>query len=549
MKTLVILLSLFSLQQTSFAQNWSPFVLGETYNYVDQNSSFSYPGTVVPPSGCNGPYAYAPIYSGIGATTFSSNELQVWIDSITIANGDSIFHFNKRIYRCDTCSSPAILVNQGLNFGIINETFIKNSSNQYVFNYKGDSLVINPYLSLNDSIISDSSRLIYSILVQEDYNILPNYTNYPAGLDSSKVFNFCINGNVLYQLRLTKNLGIYSFTDFSTGASDIEQVGLESKEMGVLQLTVKRIFDYEVGDEFSYQFVDWYIGEIFHSLHTIRILTAGIVSNDSTIYQAERTVWWTTNCCPASTGTYVDTFDLVITPTHNYGQYNVYYSMTEFERLNLRDNEFSDYYLNAGSGLPDIILLPKNFLRDGSNEYKLIAYSYGLEALFPWHSNITHPNFYVDSFSNIYDIQDSYQVQELYAKGIGLVQRNETSFEGWTCLSLLGYRKGNTTVGTILSRGLLLEQQAIEKEKNFSINVYPNPSSKILNINVDTKINNDLLQIDVLDLKGVVLMSKEVFYQDNYQLSIGDLSQGVYLLQLKNNKGALLGIKKFVVNN
>lgn len=547
MKTLIILLAFFSLQQTSFAQNWSPFVLGETYNYVDHGSIFSYPGTVVPPSGCNGPYFNAPFYSGIGATTLATNEVQVWIDSTTIVNGDSIFHFNKRIYRCDTCSSPAILVNQGLNLGVIDKTFIKNLNNQYVFNYKGDSLIINPYLPLNDSIISDSSRLIYSILVQEDYNTLPNYINHPAGLDSSKVFNFCINGNVLYQLRVTKNLGIYSFIDFTTGFLGIEQVGLESKEMGVLQLTVKRIFDYEVGDEFSYQFVDWFIGQITHSLYTVRILGAGIVSNDSTIYQAERTSWWFTNCCPAGTGTYVDTFDLIITPTHNYGQYNVYYLMSEFERLNLRDNEFSDYYLNVG--FPDLTLLPKNFLRDGSNEYKLIAYSYGLEALFPWHSNITHPNFYIDSFSNIYGIQDFYKVQELYAKGIGLVQRSESGFEGWTCLSLLGYQKGNTTVGTILSRGILLEQQEIEKEKNFSINVYPNPSSKILNINVDTKINNGLLQIDVLDLKGGILMSKKVFYQDNYQLSIENLSQGIYLLQLKNDKGVLLGIKKFVVNH
>jgi hypothetical protein len=545
MKTLLIFIAFFFIKQNSFAQNWMPFVLGETYNYVDHELSFSYPGVIAPPDDCNGPYPSSPVYSGIGANTWATNELQVWIDSTTIVSGDSVFHFNKRIYRCDTCSTPAILVNQALGFGIIDETFTKNSSHQYLFNYEGDSLIVDLSLSLNDSIISDSSAFIYVKLVQENYDTLPNYANHSDGLDSSKVFNFLVNGNVLYQLTITKNLGIYSFIDSYTGSSYLEQVGLESKEMGVLQLTVKRIFDYDIGDEFSYQFVDWWVGQYYHSLYTLRILDTGIVSNDSTIYRAERVGWWVENCCPGGFGSYVDTFNLIITSGQVHHQYSNYSETTEYERLNLRDNEFSDYYLNVG--IPGLTLLAKNFLKDASQEYKQIGYSYGLESLFPVHSNITHPNFYIDSFSNVYDIQDFYQVHELYAKGIGLIQRGETSFEGWTCLSLLGYKKGNNTVGTILSKSLLLEEETIEKENNFSIKVYPNPSSKTLNIDITAK--SGLLQLNVLDLKGAVLMSKEILDQDNYQFPIEDLSQGVYLLQIKTSEGELLGVKKFVVND
>lgn len=547
MKKLILLLAFLFLKQSSFAQDWAPFRLGETYNYVDSNSSFSNAPVTVVPSACNAPYPFAPSYIGIGANTSATNEIQVWIDSITTINGDSIFHFNKRVYRCDTCSIPSILANQSLDLGIIDESFTKNSNDQYIFNYQGDSLIISPYLSLNDSIISDSSAQIYSKVVQENYNFLTNYISHPTGLDSAKIFNYYENGNLIYQLVITKNLGLYSFIDFSINAPEIEQVGLESKELGVVQLTVKRIFNYDVGDEFSYQFVNWWNGEIYHSLYNIKILSYLGVSNDSTIYEAERVGWWTTNCCPGGSGSFIDTVELIITQTHNYGQYEVYYWMTEFERLNLRDNEFSDYYYNIG--IPDLTLLPKNFLKDSLQEYKLISYSYGLESSFPsYSSNIDNPSFYIDSFSNIYNIQTFYEIQELYGKGIGLIQRYETAFEGWTCLSLLGYHKGNNTVGTILTKGLLLEQEKVQKENEFSINIYPNPSFETININFDTKTYNGAVQINIIDLQGNFLISKEIAHRNNCQLSTEILSSGIYILQVKNDKGEILGSKKIVVN-
>ncbi len=389
MKATIIFLFYFFSSYTAFTQNWIPFRVGETYNYVDNNSNFVYSSINFGGDPCYGPYAGAPPYysPAIPVQATSSSEIQVWIDSVTATNGDSTFHFNRRIYRCDTCAQPAIITNQPLNLGILHERFVKTTANQYIFDYNGDSLLLDTHLSFGDSIISDISNMLTVAVTAVNYNLLPNYTNHTNGVDSSKVFSYYQYGILLYQLVLTKNLGIYSFTDFWTmAAPDVTQVGIESKHMGVVQLQTKEIFDYQVGDEFTYQSVNKWNQDVDHYIRTIRVLSHVRTTPDSTIFRAERIGWWMNSCCPYTSGSSIDTFDLIV--SSNYVRNGVFeYREADCAKLALRDNELSDYFFTIFGN--QFTFLAKNFLKDASRRYKYIGYSYGLETLHPQNSSST----------------------------------------------------------------------------------------------------------------------------------------------------------------
>ncbi|SMD33830.1 Por secretion system C-terminal sorting domain-containing protein [Reichenbachiella faecimaris] len=71
----------------------------------------------------------------------------------------------------------------------------------------------------------------------------------------------------------------------------------------------------------------------------------------------------------------------------------------------------------------------------------------------------------------------------------------------------------------------------------FTVSVFPNPVSEYLTLN--SNLENIQLNIEVLDMSGKLLMSKEV-NDNNHQLSLGQLQAGQYLLKISTRNNSMV---------
>lgn len=79
--------------------------------------------------------------------------------------------------------------------------------------------------------------------------------------------------------------------------------------------------------------------------------------------------------------------------------------------------------------------------------------------------------------------------------------------------------------------------------ENTIFNLYPNPSSDIITLNIDN-INNDDLTLNIYNVNGTFVKS-EMLKQNNRQINIRDLSNGIYMVAIKSNEWT--EIKKLII--
>lgn len=540
----------------SLAQDWTPFTIGETYNYRDNNPSHIYPRIDVVSDGCNGPYPNAPFsFSGIDVSTTLNNELQIWIDTSVIQGGDSIYYFNGKVLPCTTCSSPAILVDEPLQCGLFNEFYRKDSLGVYQFIYEGDIFTLDMNLLVGDSVLCNSSVYLYSKLSSCTLDTLwyNNGTSYV--IDSVKHFDFVVTGGALYcQLRLTKHHGIYSFIDHANSRAII-QVGIESLNLGLTQLSVEEIYgfaDYQVGDTYYRQYYNFWNQEVGHVFRKDKVLNIQQPVVDSIIITFDRSMWGisaNTGFGPTNVTLIRDTFDLVIDSAWYSNQQNytsLFYGWTTQKVL--RDNEMDlSYY--SGRGLTNLGIYVKNFLIEGNRQYVGFSYNFGLDSLWPWGNHIDDPAFEVVSGTSVYhqfdNMPDSHYA--LYGEGLGLVYEYSGFFEGWGCSSLIGYIKGQDTVGVIPPDTIFTAIAELYDAPKLDVEVYPNPSSGRVEIKLSDILTMPDLEVSILNLQGIEVYKNQFITKKHFTLDLANLSNGVYFLCLYDGDGNIAALEKLVV--
>jgi hypothetical protein len=70
-----------------------------------------------------------------------------------------------------------------------------------------------------------------------------------------------------------------------------------------------------------------------------------------------------------------------------------------------------------------------------------------------------------------------------------------------------------------------------------NISAYPNPVTSSVNI---TSVINQPLRVDVMDLTGRKLFTRDLSGNDDNQVSLSDYSAGIYLFRVYNTEGQLL---------
>ena len=209
----ILLFSLISAR----AQYWAPLNLTDQYNYRLENSD-----------------------------EYISNIL--WVDSVTVSGGDSIFHLNRIVIECDTCTfyppvtCADLLKDQGQ---FLQKRMIKMPDGTYRFEGKinftlnvlgktGDNWIFNDVDDIEATIVETSEESLFS------------------QLDSVKIIELS-NGQII---KLSKNFGILEFPRPDTSLN-YSLVGIKGHNLGALIPGYQTVYDYEAGDELQYLVMNW----------------------------------------------------------------------------------------------------------------------------------------------------------------------------------------------------------------------------------------------------------------------------------------------------
>ena len=237
----------------SFSQDWKPLVKGKKYNYE---------------------------------SNFNNNIYTLWIDSLEVINSDTIYYLNRTLEVCDTCSN----ITEGIN---CDSCYILDNQPQFLQNamvdlgngvmYFKDPLkfVIQTYAKDLDSWLFDTSANIYAqVINSEDLTIFNT-------IDSIKTILLSTDDTII----LSKDFGIIKFAyPFQSGLS-YNLAGLQGTDYGLQIPDFSVIYDFNVGDVFQYDIIDYGEGMYLYSDKFKYKILSKQFAQDTLIYTIEGIIY------------------------------------------------------------------------------------------------------------------------------------------------------------------------------------------------------------------------------------------------------------------
>ncbi len=105
--------------------------------------------------------------------------------------------------------------------------------------------------------------------------------------------------------------------------------------------------------------------------------------------------------------------------------------------------------------------------------------------------------------------------------------------------------QGSVMIRPVFKSGKTLVWNGIEEFAGARIDVFPNPASDYVNVQVDQVSNNMLLEL--VDLNGR-LVENHLMISSSYQMLVGDLPKGMYILQLLDSQtGQMIAREKLLI--
>lgn len=130
--------------------------------------------------------------------------------------------------------------------------------------------------------------------------------------------------------------------------------------------------------------------------------------------------------------------------------------------------------------------------------------------------------------TKVWNINDHPYLEKIYGTGLGLIRMNEGQFEVGTGTDLIGYRKGNDTTGTLITK---LDQ----KKYLDDIKVYPNPFMNQIFVMINDNLGSSTY--DFYTTQGILVKSVRATKQT--EISTADLKSGIYILKISNKQGTV----------
>lgn len=380
-------------------------------------------------------------------------------------------------------------------------------------------MTIKPLATLNET-------WFFSLLPNSDYIEATlsdiSFKNVLGVMDSVKTITLqaknSSNGNIPHlfngqEIKFSKNHGfvkIFDVFNFPLDTISYDLVGASNPDRGIVNLTARDIYDYEVGDEFhttTYnQNIPW---SYIYTTRKKVILTKNISQNQDTI-----------------------------TYTYERCQVTVSYPQND-----------TTYYFDT---LPEVVILSQ---LEGLNKlnYELLPNLMG-HAKFSMNNTFTVPKrqkdaielYYYNATSNCWEaiVGNPYVFYYLDGLGGGYYENYNVPLVS-DYHRLVYYKKGAETWGTPIICDTVNSVVQLQENQG-KIKIFPNPFSNSTTINIEDFNAADNWHFELLDLTGKQVLSLEISSQ-NVEIYKNNLPAGIYIYRMLNSQKQTQYVGKLAV--
>jgi len=413
--------------------------------------------------------------------------------------------WNTSDFNCYKPNGPSWL---GKNFKVINNQFL-------FFNYIGDTIFFHPkpdvgtewkfYTYADSSYIKakierKSQQLLLTVFdsfIEYSFNF---YNKYDSLIDN----RFYDNNKI----RISKNhgaIGMIIANSFPNTLQFTNLCGVTKHKIGYNFLSWKKIYDFEIGDEFHYNELNVVKSPDDYILKTIKIII------DKKYSFADTNVTYTSRRV-----LFKDFFDNTKTDTYIIDTILETYLIKEEEIFVKGEPKLNSIYRETEG--------PNIQWNNGHNRYQneTINVLKSKHSDTCWHNYSLSPSFYAT-----------------YLEGCGLLKFDLLNMpSGRFEINLIYYKKGNITFG------LPFENLSFEEVSKQSINIYPNPITRNEKLVVNTPIY--LSKIEILNVIGEVLLTVNNINKTEETIDTDLLKSGSYIIRLTSLNNAVYN-KLFLV--
>lgn len=413
--------------------------------------------------------------------------------------------WNTSDFNCYKPNGPSWL---GKNFKVINNQFL-------FFNYKGDTIFFHPkpdvgtewkfYTYADSSYIKakierKSQQLLLTVFdsfIEYSFNF---YNKYDSLLDN----RFYDNNKI----RISKNngaIGMIIANSFPNTLQFMNLCGVTKHKIGYNFLSWKKIYDFDIGDEFHYNELNVVKSPDDYILKTIKkIIDKKYSFADTNVTYTSRRIL------------FKDFFDNTKTDTYKIDTIIETYLIKEEEIFIKGEPKLNSIYKETEG--------PNIQWNNGHNRYQneIINVFKSKYSDTCWHNYSITPSFYAT-----------------YLEGCGLLKFDllNSAYERFE-INLIHYKKGDITFG------LPFENLGFDNALKQTINIYPNPASNTQKLFIENVTNKALLTIT--DIIGETVLNKTINTNEN-GIDISELKAGVYFIKVANSNNQIYQ-QKLIVN-
>lgn len=413
--------------------------------------------------------------------------------------------WNSNDINCIKPNGPSWL---GKFFNVINNQF-------QFFNYNGDTIFFHPkpdvgtewkfYTYADSSYIKakierKSQQLLLNVFdsfIEYSFNF---YNKYDSLID-----NRFYNNN---KIRISKNngaIGMIIANSFPNTLQFMNLCGVTRHKIGYNFLSWKKIYNFEIGDEFHYDELNVVKSPDDCNLKTIKkIIDKKYSFEDTNVTYTSRRIL------------FKDFFDNTKTDTYKIDTISETYLIKEEEIFVKGEPKLSSVYKESEG--------PNIQWNNGHNRYQneIINVLKGKHSDTCWYTYSLTPNYYAT-----------------YLEGCGVLKFELLNMPtGRFEINLIHYKKGNITFG------LPFVNLSNEDILNQSIKFYPNPilnTQKLFIENVSSKA-----VLTIINIIGESVLNKAIDVNEN-QIDISGLKTGIYFIKVANSKNQIY-IQKLIIN-
>lgn len=513
------------------AQNWIPIHEDDVYHYELVGDTM----------------AYDSISTDIGYFRNNSPvDATIWIDSVEVATGQTTYHFNKIVAKCDTCEAtpyeepfylrnqPQFLLNQMIAFD--DGTYTLVGENEWH---------IQPEAALGEGWIFDAANGVNA-------EVVSTFDGEIFGLNDSLKHIALSSGDTIL---LSKTHGVIEFPYFQNEYHNL--IGIQTRDLGVKIPGFEEMYNFNVGDIFQYSYGAGGIQGGFYGKAKITVLDRADYE-DSIVYAIRR-------------------IDYKL--SYYYSQY--YDQITDGEWMTDDTTMHTFYRSDIADIYPGQLFNAdryclaneqphKNDIWDGSHVgclepqqeemHDLNQVFYGQNDEGRWVKFMASNDWVpVQMYSNLQAVLDiNSDILELgvcfepyyrvWEEGLGETDLHHWCFEGVYGRSLSGYIIDGDTTGTITSDSVLLitNLEEIINDKTYNITLHPNPTTDQLHFNIQSPKAIQELEVTIYDAMGKVLISIGLGVESLDAIDVSQLPQGVYLISFRMEDGILS--RRFIKN-